>query len=662
MKSSNNSDDVFSAILRQIKESNKTMVTVRDAITTLATDKQVTGTKEPELGEYKNKSTPRILDALGPHIPMLEPDEVKKGRTEVDALEDLIHEISTLHVKMGAFASWGVDKVGSTRVGGKVYDKARKAKQSVDPIVKQLSDALLVPLNKFKDAMDGAVIPQFKKMSKAIEDTTSYQYAKDKAQKVKRVANVVTKSVTDTLAPENDKNSPLTIVRQGGLGGMMRRGMLNADKDLPKTNKTSEIVGRFLGETLSKKVPIEEKRKYAREFLHKDMEHARAVNPDNAVREKILPHEERHIELLKKDVESGKVPTGKLSKEEFINKSKSVLIKSNNLRRLQERSPEEHLPYQKQLKEELGIKIDKVKKEPEEKVSAPKPNKKKFEVISPRQFAEELERKQSGVVSEPKIKRDIPLTTDTFENITVKTLSVESLVQSTPNVEPTQSVAPTESAGGAGGVGGASIGDLIPDVTTVEKTRGASKLGKVGSMLGKGARFIGKAALPIAAVSAGIDAIGGYNDAEETLGITNRKATFGEKLSSAAGGAISGATLGLLDKESASKGIASMFGAGPDVSKVASDNNGVAKSDITPIRSDSIISVPDKKQSELASAKAENDSLRQLDTEKKQENTNIITNNSTVISGSGGQQSQPMTVRSNYNAYERFVDRTFTTL
>lgn len=117
----------------------------------------------------------------------------------------------------------------------------------------------------------------------------------------------------------------------------------------------------------------------------------------------------------------------------------------------------------------------------------------------------------------------------------------------------------------------AGAGDLLSKVggfggkaATAAETAGgvASKAGGAMKYLGTAGKVLGKLALPLAALSAGVDAVQGYNNAEETLGVKGRKATTGEKLASAAGGALSGLTFGLVSSETISKGIAKATGAG----------------------------------------------------------------------------------------------------
>ena len=133
------------------------------------------------------------------------------------------------------------------------------------------------------------------------------------------------------------------------------------------------------------------------------------------------------------------------------------------------------------------------------------------------------------------------------------------------NMENFLKVIAVEGAAGGGGVGGLleglDIGGKDKGGKPGKGPAGAAKSG--GGFLKNAARFASKAALPLAAGMAAFDAVGGYQKASENLGIEGREATFGEKLSSGAGSAISGLTFGLLDEKAASRGIASFFGAGP---------------------------------------------------------------------------------------------------
>lgn len=140
-----------------------------------------------------------------------------------------------------------------------------------------------------------------------------------------------------------------------------------------------------------------------------------------------------------------------------------------------------------------------------------------------------------------------------------------------------------------------TIADAGKDTVTKKPslaTKALGGLGKVGN-LAKGA--LGKLGPVAMAGMAAYDAVSGFNEAGENLGIEGREATLGEKLSSAAGGAASGLTFGLLGKDTASKGIASFFGAGPDAEKTASPTR-VSQSDMLSANADDLQMMNNKKE------------------------------------------------------------------
>ena len=104
--------------------------------------------------------------------------------------------------------------------------------------------------------------------------------------------------------------------------------------------------------------------------------------------------------------------------------------------------------------------------------------------------------------------------------------------------------------------------------------RAASKFGK----------FIPGVGMVLTAGMAAADAYQGYTNAEKTLGLKEgEKATTGQKLSAAAGSALSGLTFGLISPETISKGIANAVGAGSDTTAkaVQKATDAVAKSATT---------------------------------------------------------------------------------
>lgn len=96
----------------------------------------------------------------------------------------------------------------------------------------------------------------------------------------------------------------------------------------------------------------------------------------------------------------------------------------------------------------------------------------------------------------------------------------------------------------------ASVGTTAASSTAATAT---SVLGKGAGMALKAAKFLGPAAM---VASAGYDAFQGYQNAGENFNLKpGQQATAGQKASSAAGGALSGLTFGLLDPKTASQGV-----------------------------------------------------------------------------------------------------------
>jgi hypothetical protein len=96
----------------------------------------------------------------------------------------------------------------------------------------------------------------------------------------------------------------------------------------------------------------------------------------------------------------------------------------------------------------------------------------------------------------------------------------------------------------------ASVGTTAASGTAATAS---SVLGKGAGMALKAAKFLGPAAM---VASAGYDAFQGYQNAGENFNLKpGQQATAGQKASSAAGGALSGLTFGLLDAKTASQGV-----------------------------------------------------------------------------------------------------------
>ena len=184
-----------------------------------------------------------------------------------------------------------------------------------------------------------------------------------------------------------------------------------------------------------------------------------------------------------------------------------------------------------------------------------------------------------------------------------------------------------------------TLADAGTDVVTKKPslaTKALGGLGKVGN-LAKG--VLGKLGPVAMAGMAAYDAVSGFNEAGANLGIEGRDATLGEKLSSAAGSAASGLTFGLLSKDTASKGIASMFGAGPDAEKTSMPN----------------------RVSQTGALAASTDDLQMM-SEKKEAPAQTVVNSAptTIINQGGGKAPPPRTpVRNPEVSYNNRLTRYF---
>lgn len=106
---------------------------------------------------------------------------------------------------------------------------------------------------------------------------------------------------------------------------------------------------------------------------------------------------------------------------------------------------------------------------------------------------------------------------------------------------------------------------LAEQVSKRDKPPGAvDKLKNVGKTALRASRAIPGIGLATSIGLGAFDAVSGYQDAENTLGIEGREATFSEKLASGFGGLVEGASFGFIDRSDVAKGIVNMTGAGPD--------------------------------------------------------------------------------------------------
>lgn len=179
----------------------------------------------------------------------------------------------------------------------------------------------------------------------------------------------------------------------------------------------------------------------------------------------------------------------------------------------------------------------------------------------------------------------------------------------------------------------------VAEVGTKAAGLGTKALGGLSKFGGLAKGVLGKLGPVAMAGMAAYDAVSGFNEAGANLGIEGREATTGEKLSSAAGSAVSGLTFGLLGKDTASKGIASLFGAGPDAEKTSMPN----------------------RVSQTGALAASTDDLQMM-SEKKEAPAPTVVNSSptTIINQGGGKAQAPRTpIRNPEISYNNRLTRYF---
>lgn len=600
----------------------------------------------------------------------------------------------------------------SSIVTKNVYGKnAPSVLQEISKTEPRVSDYELkenaTDVENMRRVVDSIIVKPFKnleksfmKMLKATEETT------DKIDE------------NNYIEPEKHQD----VLTQKGFGGAMRRGMLDLHGDLPAATGMKEKIGRVFGKIMAHSTGIstEERKAYARESYYTELEHERAISEDPEKRKKVLGHEKYQLAEIGNKVRTGKIDLKGINPEKYMNEAEKQLVTAHNLKAIETRSPE--FEQKNQAKMRLSLGLDQQQKY--------------FEVKEPQNSYKELGNKQRSVVSDDLSPDDITpnkeivlpsrkereqrrdattgrvafsTSDDDSDDITeainlaiktgdfnvksfkvnefkIKTLTIESLIK------PSEST--NDETGGQAQNPQPSASDGIPDIDIDKsrtgkntKTGKVGKLSKLGGMMGTGAKMLGKVALPLTAIMAGVDAVSGYSNAEENLGISDRKATFGEKMSSAVGGVVSGLTLGMIDEKEAGKGIANFFGGKPviDGQPLAPDQvkrvdmlkqmgneitDPIVKRsyDITtnpnslkPLSGNDVKPAPDKKYNELTRVKEENDIL--LSEENKKSSTpqnNVIINSPTNIATRGNSTQIPTNVRPTHNAYERFVDRVFT--
>lgn len=395
----------------------------------------------------------------------------------------------------------------------------------------------------------------------------------------------------------------------------------------------------------------------------------RAKNPDQDVNLKITKEEKsKNITPLKRDDELGKLNTYGIPKEVFFKQEEQLVTLKNNLEALNRHSPD--VGNEKGgLKEQYKIRIDNIN-------TARNDAKNHYYGKDSQLDDAKKYTKLTESISKSLGKNGIKVNEFRADRLNIKELGVTNLL--VDNLE-----APNSSPNNETNVGsGLGVGDIATAAgATTLRTRATTVLGKVYS----GAKNILKKAGPMLGrgiVGAGADyALGslggvGKDESGEDLkpdtfqdDINWNRMTTGEKVMSSIPRGIEsiGNLFGLSNMSNQAKSDrikkeTEMYGAPLTPEKTGNVDVGISPKHPIPIQSEYISTVPDQKQRELSSAKYENDQLiqREKDISTSKQANPIIVNNQSY---SGGQKQVPIsqtTTRTTFNAYERFVNRTFT--
>ena len=507
-----------------------------------------------------------------------------------------------------------------------------------------------------------------------------------------------------------------SVKNDKGFIASMRRGMVDPDKDLGPEKGFMGKIGRGLGSMIaSDGMSMQERRGYGRVTYQAEAADERLASGDKEAQKTPLAHEQRQLDELRSHVKQGNINTGNLSEDAYMEKAQKELITKNNedARRRGGFSPKAKVFNE--VKEPAIDKIDGQPVEQKKELASVddlirnkfKPRKKQdqqqVESSQPKEasharqnfvssnktgtmnvttlnvgamnVAGELAKKEEPTAEGEEKKTPFkfgkpnvtkwgeigkagtqPVAVGTpdklnLENLTIAKLTVETLIAN-------------KTEGNTGGESSPQAADgdgiSIPDVNL---GRTGSKGGKALGMLGKGAKLMGKLALPIAAGMTIMDGVSGYQNANENLGIQGREATFGEKMSSAAGSVASGLTLGMIDAKTASGAIKSFTGAGPDVN-AANAVEPATREYGNLVDPRTINPVVSPQHAELGTVSEENYSLKEQErVAASQAHGNIsISAPTSISSSSGGGGSMPSVIRPSNTAYERFVDRVFTAM
>lgn len=200
-------------------------------------------------------------------------------------------------------------------------------------------DAIITKISTMWDAVSksmGKLQSRFDSLSKSLENVNENIESNNKNKKL----------------TFDEKNS---ILGKKGFRAAVRRGILDIH-DMSSESGKKEKIGRAIGKgmTIIGNVPMSHRRFYAKEFLHPEIEYKRAISNTEEERSKLLPHEEQLVEERKSAIRSGKLSTGDLTEDQYIEKFKKKIVAEANLKAIRSKDVNYRTDLQKEWMVDSG--------------------------------------------------------------------------------------------------------------------------------------------------------------------------------------------------------------------------------------------------------------------------------------------------------------------
>lgn len=603
------------------------------------------------------------VDAFTPKMIAPEHDPIRKEMAEYRALVKNFNDMfgrGTSNVKKARDAEAAAIKTsfGSWVKNLKVVDSA---------ITSTLGKKLMKSVNTFTDKMNKAVTPSVSNFADVLNQTAPQE----------------------TADAEEDSRK---------FHESMRRGMLDPNQE---TKETEQNFANKLGKFMGMFMPRAEREAIANKTFRQEAALERAKSQDPAVRDKMFAWEERSIQTLEHGLQSGEVDTKGVEHGEYLARAKRDIVARNNVEALRMRDPTANVEYQQQATAAFNTPVNLIPAESPDvnkpevaHVAAdqvqPQDSLAKFNALMDSiqensdyvKYQSQAAEKQplnpamlttEGVLNIKQIKTQAIKTNSfdvknaekktqdkidagvapaldakknlEFDNVTIKALTIQSMIL--PEQESADS--------------SADSGTDIDLKRTKPGKPGKPKL-RMPSLGALGSFAMGAAPLALMA-EASREAGNADIDDKSSFNIFSKVGQFGksfsEKASDMFGSPTDSAELAKIKSGVEERGTTY---SADEAAKIKSKYGYEIPADsIAPVTSKNIMPALDKKQSDLASARAEQDQLLQLEKQASNSGNNVVINSPTnVVQNKSTAPVMPGTTRPSHNAYERFVDRVFT--